>query len=112
MKYKLINPLFFVMLFIFLVFTTTSNYAEAKVIDGPQTKGSVKVEGRIGDTSIVEDNEDLKDDDERITIIADTSLINKGTFPKTGEVRMHRNIYIGVFLILIVLFMTIRKKKI
>ena len=74
------------------------------------------VKGKIGDTGdkyILEDNsqpEQDKDSD-KVQIVADVSSINKDKFPKTGEIKTNKTILVGIFLIIVCIYMIVKNNN-
>lgn len=92
--------------------------SEAQTIEVPQRNGSVIVKGKIGDTGdkyILEDNsqpeQDKDSDSDRVKIVADVSSINKDKFPKTGEIKTNKTILVGIFLIIVCIYMIVKNNN-
>ena len=116
MKHNLIGKIVVYLFFTVFFMGTIVKSSEAQTIEGPQTNGSVIVKGKIGDTgdkNILEDNsqpEQDKDSD-RVKIVADVSSINKDKFPKTGEIKTNKTILVGIFLIIVCIYMIVKNNN-
>ncbi|MGG5305414.1 hypothetical protein IGJ83_000047 [Enterococcus pernyi] len=78
----------------------------SETIVGEATTGEVTVTGRIGETATQEEE---TDDDQKKTIVADTSQIEQGKLPQTGASNTNSLIILGYALL--VLFIIVVKKR-
>ncbi|MFS7004188.1 LPXTG cell wall anchor domain-containing protein [Carnobacterium maltaromaticum] len=116
MKHNLIRKIVVYLFFTVFFMGAIVKSSEAQTIEGPQTNGSVIVKGKIGDTgdkNILEGNsqpEQDKDSD-KVQIVADVSLINKDKFPKTGEIKTNKTVLVGIFLIIVCIYMIVKNRQ-
>ena len=87
-----------------LLALTVWNLSESIVAEA--TTGQVSVTGRIGETAKKEE----ADDDNKKTIIVDSSQIGKGKLPQTGSSNTNRLIILGYALLVLFIIVSTRKK--
>lgn len=108
MKKKLLSSSFFMLLILLLIPQTA--VADIQNIN-QESNGVIHVTGRIGATKDSESDDDTGDtDDDLETIGVDTSRLPKQQLPKTGTQLNAQLSFVGMLLLIAVMF-GLRKKK-
>jgi LPXTG-motif cell wall-anchored protein len=97
-----------IILFVTVLLALTVVWDLSEIIIAEATTGQITVTGRIGETVTQEEE---ADDDNKKTIVADTSQIGQGKLPQTGSSNTSSLIILGYALLVLFVIAVTRKKK-